>query len=189
MKIVVGLGNPEKKYALNFHNMGFMAADMLAQKLNVGFTDKPSLKCMLAQGFFGAEKFLIVKPTTYMNLSGEAVKAVIDYYKADVSDVIIIYDDLDIEIGKLRYRDSGSSGTHNGMKNVIAVCGTEDFKRIRIGIKKYNENIPTIDYVLSDVPKQLKEIFDTVINSAADCALDFLRGADGETLMQKYNRR
>ena len=187
MKIVVGLGNPEKKYADNFHNMGFMALDVLAKKLNVGFTLKPSLKCALAEGVIFGGKFVLVKPTTFMNSSGDAVRAVTEYFKAEAKDLLVIYDDLDIDIGKMRFRASGSSGTHNGMRSIIAVYGTEEFKRIRIGIKKYNENIPTIDYVLSNVPKEFAETFNKVLAAAADCAYDFICGAEGETLMQKYN--
>lgn len=187
MKIVVGLGNPEKKYEKNFHNIGFAAADRLAAKLSVAFKQKAAVKGYLAEGVFHGEKFIIVKPVTYMNLSGECVQAVLSYYKASAEDLIIIYDDLDVAIGEMRFRPHGSAGSHNGMKNVVASLGTEDIKRIRVGIKKYNENIPTIDYVLSDVPEVFRADIDRAVENAADCAYDYLSGKAPDELMQKFN--
>ena len=187
MKVIVGLGNPGEKYKENFHNLGFIVADRLAQKLKVRFSLKAQLKCMLASGKIGGEKFLIVKPLTYMNLSGESVKAVLSYYKVDSEDALVIYDDLDINIGELRYRESGSAGTHNGMKSVVEHLGTEDFPRLRIGTKKENGFIDTIDYVLSDIPKEKMETYLEVTSRAAECANDFLSGKSAEHLMQTYN--
>ena len=187
MRIVIGLGNPDKKYARNFHNMGFMTIDKVAEKLKIKFSLKSKLKGMVAQGDIGGEKFLLVKPLTYMNLSGECVAAVLNYYKETPENALIVYDDLDISIGEMRYRNSGSSGTHNGMKNIVAETGSENFPRIRIGIKKYNDRIDTIDYVLSDIPEELLPDFISVTDRAAACAEDFLRGVNGEELMQRYN--
>ena len=187
MRIVIGLGNPDKKYARNFHNMGFITIDKLAEKLKIKFSLKSKLKGMVAQGTIGGEKFLLVKPLTYMNLSGECVSAVLNYYKVAPHDALIIYDDLDIAIGEMRYRNSGSSGTHNGMRNIVAETGSENFPRIRIGIKKYNDRIDTIDYVLSDIPEELLSDFIAVTDRAALCAEDFLKGETGDMLMQKYN--
>ena len=187
MRIVIGLGNPDKKYARNFHNMGFMTIDKVAEKLKIKFSLKSKLKGMVAQGDIGGEKFLLVKPLTYMNLSGECVAAVLNYYKETPENALIVYDDLDISIGEMRYRNSGSAGTHNGMKNIVAETGSENFPRIRIGIKKYNDRIDTIDYVLSDIPEELLPDFISVTDRAAACAEDFLRGVNGEELMQRYN--
>lgn len=187
MKIVVGLGNPEKKYLKNFHNMGFMAVSRLAEKCGVEFRSKPSLRCFAAEGIVNGEKFMLVMPTTFMNLSGEAVRAVMDYYKVTAENVLIVYDDLDVSIGEIRYREKGSAGSHNGMKNIVALTGCENFKRIRIGIKKYNELIPTIDYVLSDVPKEFQAEIGSAIERAAECAYRYLAGESGEELMQSFN--
>lgn len=187
MRMIVGLGNPGEKYKENFHNLGFIVCDRLAQKLKVKFSLKASLKCMLASGKIGGEKFLIVKPLTYMNLSGESVRAVISYYKIDTKDLLVVYDDLDINIGELRFRENGSAGTHNGMKSVINELSSEDFPRLRIGIKKENEFIDTIDYVLSDIPKEKMPVFLETTERAMNCAEDFLSAAPSEILMQKYN--
>ena len=187
MKAIIGLGNPGEKYRENFHNLGFIAADRLAQKLKVRFALKAALKCMLASGKIGGEKFLIVKPLTYMNLSGESARAVLSYYKIDPGDALVIYDDLDINIGELRFRESGSAGTHNGMKSVVSELSTEEFPRLRIGIKKEVDFIDTIDYVLSDIPKDKMPVFIETIERAANCAEDFLNGKPCEYLMQNYN--
>ena len=187
MKVVVGLGNPGEKYKENFHNLGFIVADRLAQKLKVRFSLKSSLKCMLASGKIGGEKFLIVKPLTFMNSSGESVRAVLNYYKVAPRDALIVYDDLDISIGELRYRASGSAGSHNGMKSVVSELSTEEFPRLRVGIKKENEFIDTIDYVLSDIPKEKMPVFLETTERAMKCAEDFLNGKPDEDLMQSYN--
>ena len=187
MKVIFGLGNPGERYKENFHNLGFIVADRLAQKLKVRFSIKSALKCMLASGKIGGEKFLIVKPLTFMNSSGESVKAVLSYYKIAPKEALVVYDDLDINIGEIRYRESGSAGTHNGMRSVDGHLGTEDFPRLRIGTKKENGFIDTIDYVLSDIPKEKAEIFIETTSRAAECANDFLSGKTSEYLMQSYN--
>ncbi len=187
MKIVVGLGNPDKKYQNNFHNLGFMAVDRLATDLGVEFSKKLKLKSLIAQGVLNGEKFVLVKPQTYMNLSGEAVLAVMNFFGASLKDLIVAYDDLDIEIGSMRIRAKGSAGSHNGMKNIVQNLSSTEFKRIRIGIKKENENIPTIDYVLANIPKEKAEEFDRVLTSAKDALKDFVFGKDVEFLMAKYN--
>lgn len=187
MKIIVGLGNPGDKYKENFHNLGFIVADTLAQKLKVSFSLKASLKCMLASGKIGGEKFLIVKPLTFMNSSGESVRAVLSYYKVEPKDTLVVVDDLDIKIGETRFRPSGSAGTHNGMKSIVNMISTENFPRMRIGIKKENEFIDTIDYVLSDIPKDKMPIYKEVVQKAAALSEDFIKGYSFDDLMQKYN--
>ncbi len=187
MKIVVGLGNPDKKYERTYHNLGFIAADNLAQKLGFSFHKKLSLRGAIAQGKVGAETVVLVKPTTYMNLSGECVKAVLKFFNAKESDLIVIYDDVDIDIGQIRVRQSGSPGTHNGMRNISLNLGSNNFARIRIGSKPKNKYVPIIDYVLSDIAKDEYDLFDAAIDRAAKCALDFLDGESFEKLMCKYN--
>ncbi len=187
MKIVVGLGNPDKKYQNNFHNLGFMAVDRLATDLCAQFSKKLKLKSFIAQGILNGEKFVLVKPTTYMNLSGEAVLAVMNFFGAKIEDLIVVYDDLDIEIGCMRIRAKGSSGSHNGMKNIVQHLSSTDFKRIRIGIKKENENIPTIDYVLANIPKEKVDEFNKVLDNVKDALKDFLLGLSLDSIMAKYN--
>lgn len=187
MKLIVGLGNPGDRYRETYHNLGFIAVDTLAEKLNLKFTLKASMKCMLASANHGGEKFLVAKPQTFMNLSGESVRAIVDYYGIAPKDILVIYDDLDVSVGELRYREKGSAGTHNGMRNIIAELGHGDFPRLRIGSKKTNENIPTIDYVLSAIDKEQRETYKRVIDRAAELAYDFICGKSDEYLMQTYN--
>ena len=157
MKIVVGLGNPEKKYERNLHNLGFIAVDELAHKLGVSFTDKKHLKAVGAETMINGEKILLLKPLTYMNLSGEAVRAAVDYYKIDLKDLLIIYDDLDIAIGAIRVKPNGQSGTHNGLRNIVLHLGDTNFPRVRIGTKPEGFMGDIIDYVLSDIPADKKD--------------------------------
>lgn len=173
MKIVVGLGNFGDKYAYTYHNMGFLAAECLADRLGWKF-DKKECDASVAVGFVKGEKVIIARPTTYMNLSGVAVKQLMAKYKADESDVVVIYDDVDLPKGDLRVRPKGSAGTHNGMRNIIAEIKTENFKRIRIGIGKPPEFVSLADYVLSDVPKTERPLIAKAIEAAADQAEAFI---------------
>lgn len=167
MKIVVGLGNFGDKYAYTFHNMGFLAAECLADRLGVKFKSR-ECDAMIAEGFSGGEKFVIAKPLTYMNLSGVAVKQLLKKNNAELSDLMVVFDDIDIEKGTIRVRQSGSAGTHNGMRNIIATVGSGDFPRVRIGIGKPPEFVPLADYVLSDVPKSERPLMAEAIEKAAD---------------------
>ena len=187
MRIAIGLGNPGDKYRLTYHNMGFMVADAAAQKLGVKFRGKECL-AHTAAVFSRGEKSLIACPQTYMNLSGESVKQLIAKYRADISDILVIYDDIDIEKGALRLRLSGSGGTHNGMRSIIASIGSTQFKRLRVGIgRPPNEHMDLAGYVLSSVPEAERQlIFDGVMRASGAVA-EFLSGADFEQLMQKYN--
>ena len=187
MKIIVGLGNPEKKYERNLHNLGFIAADELAHELGVSFTDKKHLKAVGAETFLGCEKVVILKPLTYMNLSGEAVRAAVDYYKIDLNDLLVIYDDLDIAIGAIRFKPSGQSGTHNGLRNIVLHLGETGFPRIRIGTKPEGFMGDIIDYVLSDIPADKKDRYAFAVGRAVSCAKDFIRGVDFDRLMNVYN--
>lgn len=152
MKLIVGLGNPDKKYEKTRHNVGFMVMDKLAQDCGVSIsTDKFKGKYVKLK--YQNEDIILLKPMTYMNLSGESVIQVMKYFKIDIEDLLVVYDDLDMPVGKLRLRESGSAGGHNGVKNIIAHVGTQRFKRIRVGIDK-NPRIDTIDYVLGHFPKE-----------------------------------
>ncbi len=175
MKIVVGLGNFGDKYAYTFHNMGYLAIECLADKLGFKF-DKKECDSLVAIGYKGGEKVVLAKPLTYMNLSGVAVKQLLAKYKASESDLLVIYDDIDLPKGSIRVRPKGSAGTHNGMRNIIAEIKTENFRRVRIGIGKPPENVPLVDYVLSDVPKAERQIMYDAFDSAAEQAKEFVLG-------------
>jgi len=146
MKLIIGLGNPGKKYSDTKHNAGFMAIDLFAQKNNLGnFSENKKLKSEILK----SGELIIAKPLTFMNLSGEAVSLIKEYYKIDIKDIIVIYDDLDIEIGKVKSGIFESSAGHNGIKSVIEKLNSTEFMRIRIGIKNESiQNIPSEDIVL-----------------------------------------
>ena len=134
MKIIVGLGNPGAKYAGTRHNVGFSVILKLADKYNISLTEKKH-KAEFGKGIIEGEKVILAMPQTYMNLSGESVRELMDYYKCDCSDIIVIYDDIDLAVGRLRIREKGSAGGHNGMKNIILHLGSQEFTRIRVGVK------------------------------------------------------
>ena len=191
MKIVVGLGNPGKEYEKTLHNLGWMAIDIVAEKLNCDFNKKSQFKGMLAETTVNSEKIILVKPLTYMNLSGECVSLVVNYYKADLKDMIVIYDDIDIESGDIRFKPSGSSGTHNGMRNIILHLNDTSFPRVRIGTKREEADMEMtlVDYVLSNIRKDKREVYEKAVARAADCALDFVKGMDVDRLMNIYNTK
>ena len=187
MKLVVGLGNPEDKYKNTFHNLGFMCADKVAEKFGFDFS-KEKCRALIAEGRVGTEKVIIAKPLTYMNLSGESVRELISFYKIDLSDVVVIYDDYDLNKGFIRIRESGSAGTHNGMRSIIGLISSEKFARIRVGFKPTEESrVPLINLVLSGINEQDKPLFDKAITAAANAAFDFASGKDIQSVMQKYN--
>ena len=148
MKIIVGLGNPGAKYAGTRHNVGFSVILRLADKYNISLTEKKH-KAEFGKGIIEGEKVILAMPQTYMNLSGESVCELMDYYKCDCSDIIVIYDDIDLAVGRLRIREKGSAGGHNGMKNIILHLGSQEFTRIRVGVGQKPKNMDLADYVLS----------------------------------------
>ena len=176
MFLIVGLGNPEAKYAHTYHNVGFMAADYIAGLWDVSFKKK-QCRAVTAEYYLGGEKILIAKPVTYMNLSGESVKELCGKYKPDR--LAVLYDDIDLPKGTLRIRAEGSAGTHNGMRNIISNLQRTDFMRFRIGIGKQPPNVPLADYVLSRVDAESFTQIDSAIRKCGD-ALQLL--AKGETL-------
>lgn len=157
MKLIVGVGNFEDKYLFTRHNAGFMAVDFYVQMNSQSFKQEKKLKSMIAK----FDDVVVIKPLTYMNLSGEAVRAVMDFYKIEVKDIFIIYDDISLDLGKVRFRASGSDGGHNGIKSIIQHIGTKDFDRLKIGIGP-QPNIPSEAFVLQNFTKdeldKLKEI-------------------------------
>lgn len=180
MKIIIGLGNIGEKYENTRHNIGFMALDRLSQEYDQSSEQKwketPKLKGVLKEININGEKVLLVKPTTYMNLSGECVKKVLDYYKVALENLIVIFDDIDLPFGEVRFREKGSAGTHNGVKSLIKELGTDNFKRIKIGIENRTPvlkiNFDLSNYVLSKFDKKeqkaLDEAFKDVVNKIID---------------------
>ncbi len=158
MKLVAGLGNIGDKYCFTRHNAGFMVVDKLALNNNVSFKEEKKLKCFMTKIRLDNEDVILIKPTTFMNLSGEALSAVINYYKIDVKDVLIVYDDLSLPLGKIRFRPNGSDGGHNGIKSVIKHLGTNNFARLKVGIGP-QPPIPSEAFVLQNFDKaQLEEL-------------------------------
>lgn len=185
MKMIVGLGNPGDKYRKTRHNTGFMVMDEILKKLNLTL-DKEKFKAMYTIYNDRGRKTLFVKPLTFMNLSGEAVKPLMKFYDIDVEDVLIIHDDLDLPVGKVRLRGSGSCGGQNGMRNIIDLLGTKDIKRIRVGVGK-DKNIPTIEYVMGKVREEDLPEFEKSIVKARDAALFFMDNDDFSLTMNRYN--
>lgn len=183
MKIIVGLGNPGKEYVNTRHNIGFMFVDEVAKTNNLSFSLDKSKRAELATGTIKGEKVVLVKPITYMNLSGEALRLVMDYYKVGVEDIIVIHDDLDLPTGKIRIRANGSSGGHNGLKSIIANIKTQEFKRIKIGIDKKGA---VIDYVLGKFSKMELDEISKVLFNASNIIDDYLSDSF-INLMSKYN--
>ncbi len=176
MYLIIGLGNPGEKYLLNYHNLGFMTIDYLCDLLKVKLK-KSECKSLTGEFFCGGEKVVLAKPQTYMNLSGEAVRELIGKYKPELCNVLVIYDDIDIDKGAVRYRQEGSAGTHNGMRNIIDVLGSTAFPRVRIGAGRPPEFVPLADYVLSDIPKEERPAMFEAIRQAAEKAVDLVKNA------------
>ena len=167
MKLIVGLGNIGDKYIFTRHNAGFMVIDSFALNSNLNYRENSKLKCLMTNIRDGYEDYLLIKPTTFMNLSGEAVRAVMDYYKIKIEDILIIYDDLSLELGKIRFRANGSNGGHNGIKSVIKHLGTNNIARLKIGIGP-QPNIPSEVFVLQNFSKEELEILKTTISRAKE---------------------
>ena len=184
MKLIVGLGNPGKEYAGTRHNCGFMVIDRLASKLNVD-VDQNKFKGLYSKVKYHGEDIILLKTQKYMNLSGESVNAVMNFFKIDKEDLLVIYDDLDMPVGKLRLRKTGSAGGHNGIKNIIAHLNSQDFKRIRVGIDRH-KYMNVADYVLSRFSKVESEAIEQGIENAANAVLDYLDN-DFNHAMNYYN--
>lgn len=185
MKLITGLGNIGDKYCFTRHNAGFMLVDKIALDNNLSFKTESKLKCMLTRMHYNDEDILLIKPTTFMNLSGEAVSAVINYYKIDIKDIIIIYDDIALDLGRIRLRPNGSDGGHNGIKSIIKHLGTKDFNRLKIGIGP-QPPIPSENYVLQNFPKEHLELLKETLKKAED-AVFFLIDNGMEKTQNKFN--
>ena len=184
MKLFVGLGNPGKKYEHTRHNMGFDVIDMFADLSQID-VDKEVFHGLLGRGSLFDEDIMLFKPTTFMNLSGTAVRELVSYFKIPLEDVIIIFDDMALEPGNIRLRQNGSSGGHKGMQNIIDLLGTDEIKRIRIGIGEPEGN-DNIDYVLSKPIKEERELIDQAIENAVQALKEILK-SNFERAMNRFN--
>ena len=186
MYVICGLGNPGRDYENTRHNMGFMTMDVLASKLGIA-VDKLKFKALLGEGRIGTEKVILVKPQTFMNLSGEALRPIMDYYKCPIENLIVVYDDIDIPLGALRIRAKGSSGSHNGMKSVIYQLQNDSFPRVRIGLGASGQ-IPLISFVIGKPSKEEQTVLAQTISDAADACVSIV--TDGVSVaMNKFNRK
>lgn len=187
MKLIAGLGNPDDKYKNTFHNLGFICVDKAAEKLGASFS-KIKCRALVAELKIGGEKVILAKPQTYMNLSGESLRELVSFYKITLKDVLVVYDDYDLNKGFLRIRENGSAGTHNGMRNIVSLLGSGEFPRVRVGFKpEGNFNIPLIDYVLSGISDEDKPKISKATDAAADAICDFANGKNVQYIMQRYN--
>jgi len=176
-KIICGLGNPGLRYEDTRHNCGFMAADTLCEKLRLPPPKKLKFKSLTCTADIDGVKCFIMKPATYMNLSGEAVAEALNFYKLETKDLIVVYDDVSLPLGKIRIRENGTDGGHNGIKNIIYLTGKDDFPRVKIGIKPENGTMSgLIDYVTSPFTKAEGKLLEPALGRAAEAVLLMARG-------------
>lgn len=183
MKCMIGLGNPGKKYNKTRHNVGFFVVDELIDRFNLD-CNKTKFNCAYALDFVGSEKVLFVKPQTFMNLSGEGVRPLLDFYKVDVEDIVVVYDDLDLPTGKIRLREKGGHGGHNGIRSLIDHLGTKNFKRIRIGVGRPTNHTPIVNYVLQPFAKEEEEDVQLAVKLSADAFETFLQSSFNDAMNQ-----
>jgi peptidyl-tRNA hydrolase, PTH1 family len=186
MKCIVGLGNPGKQYEHTRHNIGFEVIDALSQQLSIPL-DQSKFKGLYGIGFYKGEKVLLLKPLTYMNLSGESIRAVMDYYQIEIEDLVVIYDDLDLPVGKIRLRQKGSAGGHNGIKSTIAHLCTQEFNRVRIGIDRPQNGMSVPDYVLGRFRSEETKLTEEAVKKSADACEAWLSSPFLQ-VMNEYNQ-
>ena len=186
MIIIVGLGNPSKKYEKTRHNVGFEVIDALADRFHIHMEQQRN-KAIVGKGVIAGQKVILAKPQTYMNLSGESVQGLMDYFKVDPSsDLIVIYDDISLDVGKLRIRQKGSAGGHNGIKSIISHIGTQEFLRIKIGIGEKPRGYDLADYVLGHFSKADQELMYEAYDRSC-CAIEMLVQGQVNEAMKEYN--
>jgi PTH1 family peptidyl-tRNA hydrolase len=186
MHVVVGLGNPGNQYAQTKHNIGFITVDYLAEQHNIKI-NKIKHKAVIGEGTIGGEKILLVKPQTYMNLSGQSVMDIVNFYKVPLENLIVIYDDIDLPVGKVRIRPNGSSGTHNGMRNIIYLLNNQEFPRVRIGVGKQPDYMDLGDYVMTKFNSEEKPLMEEAIKKSV-MAIEEIVKSGINTAMNKYNK-
>ena len=183
MFLIVGLGNPGKEYDGTRHNIGFAAVDYIADKYNIEL-NRIKFKGVFGEGFIEGKKVILLKPTTYMNLSGESIREVINFYKISNEEVIVIYDDISLEVGRLRIREKGSHGGHNGIKSIIANLGTDVFPRVKIGVGAPKGNL--VSHVLGKFSEDEIEVLRETIKASSD-AVSIIMKVDIKEAMNKLN--
>lgn len=187
MFIIAGLGNPTKTYAGTRHNIGFEVIDALAQRCSIDVGMKKS-KALCGMGYIEGQKVILAKPQTYMNLSGEAVRELAAYYKVEPEDIIVVYDDISLVPGQLRVRPKGSAGGHNGIKNIIAQLGTQEFPRVKVGVGEKPKGWDLADYVLSRFSPDERALMDEAVKNAADAVVTMI--SDGvDVAMNRFNMK
>lgn len=185
MYIIAGLGNPGSKYENTRHNIGFKAIDAMASEFGID-VNRAKFKGLIGEGRIGSEKVILLKPQTYMNLSGQSVREIMNFYKIPEENLIVIYDDFDLPIGSIRVRKSGGPGTHNGMKSVVQELGSRKFPRVRVGIGSSDGS--TIQFVIGKVGKDEQQILNEAAEAAASAAADIIR-IGIENAMNIHNTR
>ncbi len=185
MYLIVGLGNPEKDYSNTRHNMGFHTINKLAKQYEIEVI-KNKFKGLYGNGVVEGEKVILLKPQTFMNLSGESIKEMIKFYKIQEDQLIVIYDDIDIEPGSIKIRKAGGPGTHNGMKSVVHELNTQNFKRVRVGIGMPEGNQNLIEHVIGAIPEEEKEKLDRGTNLAKEAVIEIIKNGI-DIAMNKYN--
>lgn len=186
MKLIIGLGNPGKEYETTRHNVGFLSLNYIANSLGISFKTESKFQGDLALYNVNGEKVYFLKPLTYMNLSGDSIIKVMNFYKIDKKDILVIYDDMDLPFGHLRLRASGSAGGHNGIKSIIANVGGQDFKRIRVGISSH-DNIDAKDYVLGKFSKADLNALAELSEYTMKAVMEFIEERPFERIMCDYN--
>lgn len=188
MFIIVGLGNPTAEYAGTRHNVGFDVIDTIADKYNISVTERKH-RAFCGKGIIAGQKVILAKPQTYMNLSGESVRALVDYYKVDVeTQLLIVYDDISLDVGQLRIRKKGSAGGHNGIKNIIQHLGTSVFPRIKVGVGEKPKEYDLVDYVLGHFSKDEKETMVEGYQHAAE-AVKMIVQDEMDAAMNEFNKK
>lgn len=182
--IIIGLGNPGEEYADTYHNMGYMVVEKLAELMNKKI-NRAECSALTTVKENGDEKIVLAKPLTYMNLSGAAVKSLMSKYRQSADEIIVIYDDIDIPRYSVRVREKGSAGTHNGMRNIVSVIGTENFKRIRMGIGREDRELK--DYVLGKIPSEDLKAFGETAEKIARLIAEYIKTKDFDRLMREGN--
>ena len=183
MFLIVGLGNPGSQYEDTRHNIGFKVVDNIAKEYNIEI-NRQKFKGMCGEGFINGEKVILLKPTTYMNLSGESIREVVDFYKLSNEDILVIYDDISLDVGRLRIREKGSAGGHNGIKSIIAHLGTDIFPRIKVGVGQ--PNVDLVNYVLGKFTKEEMEVLSESVDASTKASKEIIT-SDVKTAMNIYN--
>lgn len=186
MKLIIGLGNPGSKYAQTKHNIGFITLDEIAFQKGWTF-NRSKFESVYAEGTVGSEKVVLIKPQTYMNDSGRSVRQWLDYYDCSEEDIVVVYDDMDLPVGKVRLRQKGGAGGHNGIKSIIDHIGTKHFNRLRVGVGRPYENQSVVSHVLSPFHKSVHEDVLFSVKKASDAALYWVEGHTYADTMTNFN--